>query len=163
MDIYIEENIIKSIVILLPMICIFLVSCATNDSQTREVPKEFFVTHITENDVKQFSYSLEVSASQRNRRAMGSGRMRGGNMGGRMGGSRGMRANTAEREKMIAMRKEKVLGRLTERLEQKLAQVGYCRDTYIEVDTHIGAGNARIKGKCTDKATSQDKLKFING
>lgn len=145
------------------MICIFLVSCVANESQTREVPKEYLVTHITENGVKQFSYSLEVSPSQRNRRAKGGGRKRGGNLGGGMGGGKGMRANTAEREKMITMRKEKLLVRVMSCLEKKLAEMEYCHNTYITVDEHIGSGNARIKGKCTDKATSQDKLKSING
>lgn len=120
-----------------------LVACSSNSQKSRTPPKENFVTHTTEDGIKQFSYSLKFEAR-------GQGRMGRSGKGG-MGAGRGNRSgkpNKGDMEKKIAERKAKMQERLLSRLDDKLAETQYCNQGYEIIDEYIGMGVVQIKGEC---------------
>jgi hypothetical protein len=77
-------------------------------------------------------------------------------MGGGMRGKKG--AGRPGRESMMNQTKE----RINEKLDSKLAETGYCREGYIELDSYVGKGQSQIRGECKEGATDSDRKKFAN-
>lgn len=121
-----------------PMLFFSLIACASNGNGAHgSVPEfdEHFVTNITSDGTKFFSYSASIS------RPSGGGRPSGG------------------RPDQAAMQ-SKIEEKLRQRLEQKISETGYCREGYIEINSYIGRGNSQIRGKCKEGATDRDRLTF---
>lgn len=51
---------------------------------------------------------------------------------------------------------------LREHLSEVLAETGFCRQGYIELEIHIGKGLAKIKGECHESASSADRESYPN-
>lgn len=145
-------------------LCICLVACASNRPRTPDI-EETFITDITEENIKQFSYSAEMSMPN-NRGSMGGrgnmggrggmggpGGMGGRGMGGRGGMSGGNRPDPEEMQKRMEERFEQLL-------TDKLEELKYCREGYEIIDSHIGRGYAQIRGQCNDLANNEDFEKF---
>ena len=47
-------------------------------------------------------------------------------------------------------------------LREKLFETQYCRNGYIEIDTHETEGRYHLLGECQESASEEDKLKFAN-
>ena len=142
----------KIAVLLFPLL---ILACAGNQKRQPEI-KEVFVTDIKENGIKLFSYSVTMSSPQKGGDGKGMGRRGEGGMGGGMRGKKG--AGRSDRESMMNQTKE----RINEKLVSKLAETGYCREGYIEIDSYVGRGQSQIRGECKEGATDSDRKKFAN-
>ena len=164
--------------ILMFFVSLSLVACASNEKKTPEI-KEEFVTNIEKNGLKLFSYTVTMAVPEERAGGMrggggmrgsggrggggGGGGMRGGGMlGGGMSGS-GMRGDgkggaRPNREAILKRAKEVVYEKLT----MKLDETGYCRESYIELDSYFVRGRSQIRGECKDSATDADRMTFIN-
>ncbi|HNP52634.1 MAG TPA: hypothetical protein PKJ85_12690 [Nitrosomonas nitrosa] len=157
--------------------CLIFVACASNERKTPEIQEEF-VTKIEQNDLKLFTYTVVMTMPEGERGSMrrGGGGMRGGGTGSGMGGGMrgggmgsgmagGMRGGQRgdmqngmkrNREDMINRMKE----RFFEKLDEKMAETGYCREGYTVLDNYFIKGRAQIRGECKDSATKEDRLMF---
>ncbi len=171
--------------LLIFIVSLFFVACANNQKKALEI-KEEFVTKIEQNGLKLFSYTVTMAMPEgrssgkrsgggmrgsgmggggmggvgmRGGGGMGSGGMRGGGMkGGRMDGG-GMR-NSAKPDREAMMNRFKKV--VYEKLETKLSETGYCRESYMELDNYFVRGRSQIRGECKDSATAEDRMTFIN-
>ena len=155
------------------------VACASNQKKAPEI-KEEFATKIEQNGLKLFSYTVTMTmpegrsgggmrGSGMGGGGMGGGGMRGGGMGGggmRGGGMKGggmdgggMR-NSAKPDREAMMNRFKKV--VYEKLETKLSETGYCRESYMELDNYFVRGRSQIRGECKDSATAEDRMTFIN-
>ena len=141
--------------------CMCLAACASN-THRRPQAGETFVTGITSDNVKRFSYTAEFTVSGnhggRHRRGStgGYGGMAGAGMGGGTGGYGGMgggRGHQAETQERMSARFEPML-------KEKLEKIGYCRDGYEITDRNIGRGVVQILGQCRELANAADIKKF---
>ncbi len=154
----------RFVYILLFLVSLSLVACASNEKKAPEI-KEDFVTNIDENGLKLFSYTVTMAVPenrggdmQGGRRGMrdgkGDGGMRGGGMrGGGNGGRSTMNNAKPNREAMMQRAKEVVY----EKLKTKLDETGYCRESYIERDNYFVRGRSQIRGECNELATEEDR------
>ncbi len=162
-----------------------IVACASNQKKAPEI-KEEFVTKIEQNGLKLFSYTVTMampegrSGGKRSGGGgmrgigmggggMGGGGMRGGGMGGggmRGGGMKGggmgrggvENGDKPDREAMMNRFKKVVY----DKLDTKLSETGYCRESYMELDNYFVRGRSQIRGECKDSATAEDRMTFIN-
>ncbi len=129
-----------------------ITACSSNSPKRQSgMPTEVFVTHIKPDGSKVFNYSLIKKMPSQGQ--MGKGRGKGGGMGGGMKGGK-----KPDMSKMKAKMEEKA----DKKLNMKLAQTGYCREGYMELDSFFERGHVTIKGECNESATAQDKKTFIN-
>ena len=149
-------------IILLVGLSLFITACA---SQQRQRPKvnQIFVTNISEQGLKIFSFSMTREMSSRGKGGgKGSGRGgKGGGMGGGMGGGRhgGKGGSNADSDEGM---EEKIKNKVLDRLESKLDRTGYCREGYTELESYFSRRASQIRGECNEDATEEDRVKFIN-
>lgn len=141
-------------------VILLLSGCANKPPVTGEL-NEIFVTDIKASGLKLFSYSITVNMSMPG--ADNQGRRQGkamhGGGGGMGGGGRGGQAKSGTDYNAMIDRIKQVID---ENLEVKLAETGYCRDGYIELDSNIGKGRSQIRGECKEAATESDRNMFSN-
>ena len=144
------------ILISLSISALTLSGCSSNSSKRHGgMPTEVFVTHIKPDGSKIFNYSLIKKMP--NQGQMGQGMGKGGGMHGGMGG--GMKGGKKpDMSKMKAKMEEKA----NKKLNLKLAETGYCREGFMELDSFFERGHVTIKGECNETATAQDKKTFPN-
>ena len=147
----------NEIVVLL--VSLLLLACASDQKIQPEI-KEILVTKIKENGIKLFSYSVTMSSLQKGMDGRGAGRGMPGGMGGDMQGKNG--AGRPDRESMMKRMKEKKKEKINRKLDYKLAETGYCREGYIELDSYVGRGQSQIKRECKESATDSDRKRFAN-
>lgn len=151
----------KSTYILLP-ITLFMISCSS--TQKKQEPVGHFVTHITEDGTKKFSYSLVASNPRNNKKGHNKGggaNNRGGGRGGKGGGqdrNRGGSRDRSDQSNQKFMIKEKFL----KKLERTLFEKDYCHEGYSELDSFYDREMSQIKGTCEEKASHEDTIKFPN-
>jgi hypothetical protein len=146
----------NKLLISLSIATLSLSACGSNSPRRQgSLPTENFVTHIKTNGSKIFNYSLIKKIPSQGQ--MGKGRGKGGGMHGGMGGSMKGGKNP-DMNKMKAKMQEKA----TKKLSLRLAESGYCREGYMELDSFFERGHVTIKGECNETATAQDREKFIN-
>ncbi len=51
---------------------------------------------------------------------------------------------------------------LYDHLQAKLAETGYCREGYTEIDTYQTDTRMNLIGECNESATDQDRVFFVN-
>jgi len=59
-------------------------------------------------------------------------------------------------------RRYRVFSILTERMELKLREIGYCRKGFFEIERYFDGHKATLVGECLDTATTRDRRKFKN-
>ena len=152
------------------------VACASNQKKAPEI-KEEFVTKIEQNGLKLFSYTVTMAMPEGRSggKRSGGGGIRGSGMGGGGMGGGGMRGgggmkgggmgrggmengDKPDREAMMNRFKKVVY----EKLETKLSETSYCRESYVELDNYFVRGRSQIRGECKDSATAEDRMTFIN-
>ena len=146
----------NKLLISLTVATLSITACSSNSPKRQSgMPTEVFVTQIKPDGSKVFNYSLIKNMP--NQGQMGKGRGKGGGMhGGMSGGMKG--GKKPDMSKMKAKMEEKA----NKKLNLKLAETGYCREGYMELDSFFERGHVTIKGECNESATAQDKKTFIN-
>ena len=126
-----------------------------------------FVTHIDQSGSKQFQFSVQSRAANKNKSNGPRGGAKGG-MGAKGQGKRGDGHAGNRRDEVRGSRngdhenREKMRHKLYKKLEQHLANTEYCREGFVETDLYSDDGHIIIKGRCHDKARSEDRAKFRN-
>ncbi|WP_231518105.1 hypothetical protein [Alteromonas stellipolaris] len=136
-----------------------LAGCAGKPDH-RDQGEVFFETKINPDGTKLFAFSIgmpsrgnrEAGNGQRPSRG-GEGGGRGGRSGGQNGGGETRGGNDRDAERMEAF---------YDTLREKLFETQYCRNGYIEIDTHETEGRYHLLGECQESASEEDKLKFAN-
>ncbi|WKE65137.1 hypothetical protein PVT67_15955 [Gallaecimonas kandeliae] len=133
-------------------------SCDRDRPAEREMtqPSSYFSTYISEDGSKRFVFSLETQGG-RSGPGMGGREGRGGRGGPGMGRSGGDRGGQQARQE-AGQGQDKLL----ELLEEKLADNGYCRSGYIQLDSTQRGHFLRFTGECNESATDEDRKRFPN-
>ncbi len=145
------------ILISLSISALTLSGCSSNSPKRQGgMPTEDFVTHIKPDGSKIFNYSLIKKMPNQGQGQMGKGRGKGGGMHGGGGGMKG-----GGKPNMSQM-KDKMQEKAHKKLNLKLAQTGYCREGYMELESFFERGLVTIKGECNESATTEDSKTFPN-
>ena len=145
-----------------------LFACSSQpDKQSDRQPKlnEFFATDIKENDLKVFTYKINVetpTTGSRSGMRGGGGAGRGGGIG-RGGGGRGSGGTSqgGDQKPNFEHMKKELEEKTFSQLEAKLAETGYCREGYTTINSYFERGRSEIHGECNEGATKSDREKFI--
>ncbi|MFT5691125.1 MAG: hypothetical protein ACI92E_000450 [Oceanicoccus sp.] len=160
--------------------CIVLPILLASCMSAREKPKaiEVFKTQISQDGTKIFVYRFELpekpmneqkrSAGQRGKKGhgngppgrSGSGRNNGKNSEGKKSTGKSSRSIGDTDSEHIDPRQRDL--KLKEKLETALAENGFCREGYEELDRHEAMGEMSIRGECSDEATDDDRRNFPN-
>lgn len=111
------------------------------------VHTDVFATQIKDNDAKIFGFSMLTGPA----RDAASG-----------GGQRPPRGDTGRKPSSGADNYAQKMTLLHNRVEQKLADTGYCRQGYIEIDTYETNKRIHLMGECNESATTADREQFPN-
>ncbi len=147
--------------LLLPIFAsaVFISGCA---SQPKSAVKKIFVTNISVDGIKSFSFSLIRDRSQK-KNYSGKGRGSGsGVMGSGMGGGKGKMSGGHSGKNGGGDNFERLKIRTENELVVTLDETGYCRDGYSELESYFVQGVSQIRGECYDDANEDDRQKFIN-
>lgn len=154
------------------VVLIVVLVCACSGKQERTEPEGYLATQISEDNRKQFVYSLEfpkLDGGGRGGRMRGhmsgsssrgvsggvstgtGGKGRGSHGGGRQGGGRG----GADVQRNINDTLETML-------ERELKKTAFCRDGYKELERATTPPQIYLKGECNESATENDFEEFPN-
>ena len=120
---------------LIVLLLFSLLGCSSNAK--KDDNKYYFNTHITQNNVKEFSISKEFK--ERNKQKSSSRQ-------GRRGGGRGERSQNSDRTGTD--KNSKFYIQLEVALEKELAISNYCTSGYTEIERHSSQGFYSIRGQC---------------
>jgi hypothetical protein len=139
---------------LIVLLLFSLLGCSSNAK--KDDNKYYFNTHITQNNVKEFSISKEFKERNKQKSSSGEGRKGGGrgernkqkssNGEGRRGGGRGERNQNSDRTGTD--KNSKFYIQLEVALEKELAISNYCISGYTEIERHSSQGFYSIRGQC---------------
>lgn len=140
---------------------LYLAGCASAPSQFEST----FTTHIFDSGNKQFTLHLVEHAAnpkERDRPPRPQGRLPRAEGGGREGPP-----NRNSRPSVKAPLQESLKPLVLTKLEQVLADRGYCREGYWLIDEQFRGLNSKLKsitlkGECHELATREDMTRFIN-
>ncbi|MEH6468101.1 MAG: hypothetical protein V7725_00645 [Porticoccus sp.] len=129
-----------------------LFACA---SQPEKKPNfdEFFETDIKENDLKIFTYKINIETPTGSR-----GDMRG--MGGGMGRGGGGKGQVGGQKQNVENIKNELKEKTFSQLEAKLAETGFCREGYTTINSYFERSRSEIYGECNEGATEGNREKF---
>lgn len=127
---------------------LIVTSCASQPEEPPVAP-DWFSTNISVQGNKQFSFSIGIIVGDKDKHR--SIKLNGGPMP-EMG-------NTPPEGKGPMQNNSSMLH---ERLEAKLAETGYCREGYTEIDTYQTDNRMNLIGECKETATEQDRVFFVN-
>ena len=122
---------------LIALLLFSLLGCSSNDK--KDDNKYYFNTHITQNNVKEFSISKEFK--ERNKQKSSSRQ-------GRRGGGRGERSQNSDRTGTD--KNSKFYIQLEVALEKELTISNYCTSGYTEIERHSNQGFYSIRGQCNE-------------
>lgn len=134
-----------------------LAGCATKPSMP-EMGETFFETKINADGTKLFAFSMDMGrpdADGGNKERKGRGDRGRGQRGAR---GQGNAQSGADNEDRLAKQQSKLYAAL----DETLAENHYCREGYIEIDTHQTEGRVHLLGECKDAANELDRLDFPN-
>jgi hypothetical protein len=150
----------KFALIVIPLV-LLLGACASSDKKPRNID-EYLAVQVSNDHIKHFSYSAEVSAPSDVGSKAGKGGNRGGGRGGMAGGRGGGRGGMkggSGRPDPEQMQK-KMEKKFDQRLAEKLEELQYCREGYEILDKSVGRGYAQYRGNCNELANKEDIKKF---
>ncbi|WP_299974966.1 hypothetical protein [uncultured Pseudoteredinibacter sp.] len=138
---------------------VFVAACSSTPE--KEGFNENFVTQISDDGSKRFQYTLHKEIPDGGRKR--GGRMNGGGMkGGGMMGAGGGQGGGKNRSDMIAKMQQKVKAQAQGSLEEKLAEVEFCREDYMVLHEAFTMGRFQLQGECRDTANEEDRQRFPN-
>jgi hypothetical protein len=139
----------KLIIGLVGISCIAAVGCSSNKPRHPEI-KEEFSTRITEDGSKLFTYTATLPERKGKQRNMGpppgGGQGRGGPPPGESSSGKGGKNGKSDP--------------LTQGIDNKLAETGYCREGYFTWEKTISRGTLTVNGECREAATDEDRRVF---
>lgn len=135
----------------------FVVACSSTSN--KEGFSENFVTQISEDGSKRFQYTVQKEIPDGGRQR-GGRKKGGGGMMGAGGGGRGGRGGGQNRTDMIAKMQEKVKAQAQGALEEKLAEIEFCREGYMVLHEAFTMGRFQLQGECKDTASEEDRQRF---
>lgn len=145
---------IKKIIVLF-VLPLLLLSCGSNQVRMSEY-NEVLETEIVDNGTKFFTYRLIRKFPQDTSET----RSLDPNLNGNAGrGNRGSRSGTM-RPSGPGM--DVSFEAIEAQLELKLAETGYCREGYLELDSSSINGQYAIRGECREGASDNDRRTFNN-
>lgn len=126
-----------------------------NDGPDDNGPSTYFSTYITSDGSKRFVFSQEMAG--------GHGRQGGpgGGMGGPGGGRGGPQGGAGGGGKRGGDDSEQSVD-ISDQVNQKLLDTGYCRSGYMELDNARAGRFQRLTGECNETATEADRKQFPN-
>ena len=138
-------------------------TACTSDPQkpSNPEPVERFITNITPEGTKQFTYDLAVQSPGRGS-GSGSGHSGGGHggMGGGHGG--GGHHQNSNSDPGTDSGQTQMASKVRDRMEAKLVETHFCASGYDELGTNQDSGHFQISGQCRDPATAGDRVNFPN-
>lgn len=149
-----------------------LVACSSAGRVAQPPPPPRFITYIDENGAKNFALMVDggFKSGRRDHPPGGPPGGRGGPPPGGSGGPPpggpghgppdGMEPPGEEREGVVP--DEHMKFGLRRMLELRLAESGFCREGYTEVDSSFDPQGMRIMGRCNEAATDADRSKYPN-
>ncbi|HTD27907.1 MAG TPA: hypothetical protein VK660_00800 [Xanthomonadaceae bacterium] len=139
--------------------CLALSAC-TSEPQKPNPPEpvERFITNITPEGAKQFTYDLAVQSP---RSGSGSGHSGGGH-GGMGGGHGGGHHQNSNSDQGTDNGQTQMASKVRDRMEVKLKETRFCAAGYNELGTNQDSGHFQISGQCKDPATPEDRVHFPN-
>lgn len=132
------------------------------DRRPRPEPTELFSTSITEDGSKMFVYEVKMGSPPGPGGEGGGGRggpPGGGGPGGPPGGGGG---EGGPRGGPGGQAPEHIKSMFYDMLDEKLAQNGYCREGYLELESDFERGDATLRGECREAASEADRQQFPN-
>jgi hypothetical protein len=121
-------------------------------------PVERFITNITPEGTKQFTYDLVVQSPRSGSGSSHSGGGHGG-MGGGHGGGHHQNGNP---DQGTDNGQTEMASKTRDRMEAKLKETRFCAAGYDELGTNLDSGHFQISGRCKDQATPEDRVHFPN-
>ena len=121
---------------LITLLLFSLLGCSSNAK--KDDNKYYFNTHITQNNVKEFSISKEFKERNKQKSSSREGRS----------GGRGERNQNSDRTG--ADKNSKFYIQLEVALEKELAISNYCTSGYTEIERHSSQGFYSIRGQCNE-------------
>jgi len=154
------------------IVLIVVLVCACSGKPERPEPEGYLAAHISEDNSKQFVYSLEFprpeggGRSGRPRGHMSGSSSRGvsggvsAGTGGKGGGSHGGGRQGGGRGGADVQRN--INDTLETMLERELQKTAFCRDGYKELERATSPPQIYLKGECNESATKNDLTEFPN-
>ena len=143
--------------------CFAISACSSEPQKPNNPPEpvERFITNITPEGTKQFTYDLAVQ-SPKNGNGSGSSHSGGshGGMGG--GGHGGGHHQNSDSDQGTDSGQTQMASKVRDRMEVKLKETQFCAAGYDELGTNLDSGHFQISGQCKDQATPQDRVHFPN-
>jgi hypothetical protein len=141
--------------------CLVISGCTSEPRKPANPPEpeERFITNITPEGTKQFTYDLAVESPKGG--DSGSGHSGGGHggMGGGRGGGHHQNSNS---DQATDSGQSQMASKVRGRMEVKLKETHFCAAGYEELGTNLDAGHFQISGRCKDPATNADREHFPN-
>jgi hypothetical protein len=131
--------------------CLALSACTSEPRKPNNPPEpvERFITNITPDGTKQFTYDLVVPSP-----GSGSGSSHSGSGHGGMGGGHGGGHHQISNPDQGTDRGQT--------MEVKLKETRFCAAGHDELGKDLDSGHFQISGQCKDQATPEDRVRFPN-
>jgi hypothetical protein len=140
-----------------------LTACAPQPKRMDNIElEEKFVPNITENGRKFFIYTVSMTGTGAQGNSRGGAKPTGGR-GSRSGAKpAGGRGSSGGAKHDRGSMKKKLKEKIEKKLLAKLADTGYCREGYFELDNSIYMSESFIRGECKEGATEEDRQIFLS-
>lgn len=165
----------NKLIILLSIVSLcFISGCANKRSGPNRESTEF-VTDIRSDGSKRFNLYVKTSGRrdknggrQNGQRGQNRGQQGEAGRGGRGGGSRdrgGQRGDQNGQQPEIDRQRgdesaEETREKVIALVEQNIAESGFCRNGYIELDYTSISGETQFRGECQESASAEDKARW---
>ncbi|XOV80421.1 MAG: hypothetical protein ACFHVJ_05585 [Aestuariibacter sp.] len=132
------------------LLCLCLSACASRSGHS-DIVQQQFLTDIKENDSKIFVYIANFKVARPKSQEQIINEMAGNNS-----------AKQHVRQKQRQSADRQLEEKLTDALEDKILNTGYCRNGYFVLSQYIDFGSGEIRGECRESATDVDRALFGN-
>lgn len=135
---------------------VLAISACAHRPPLPSIDEVFFETKINQDGTKLFAFSIPLRNKMNDQAGNTSGNAappsREPPRSGRSLGSSGRKsgAASASNEQLYTM------------LDEQLLSAHYCREGYMEIDTHQTEDRLHLLGECNDTATDEDRINFPN-
>jgi hypothetical protein len=140
--------------------CLAMSACTSEPRKPDNPPEpvERFITNITPEGTKQFTYDLAAQS-----RGSGSGSSHsGGGHAGMGGGHGGGHHQNSNADQGTDNGQTQMASNARDRMEVKLKQTRFCTAGYDELGSNLDSEHFQISGQCKDQATPADRVRFPN-
>jgi hypothetical protein len=140
--------------------CLALSACTSGPQKPNNPPEpvERFITNITPDGTKQFTYDLVVPSPGS---GSGSSHSSGGH-GGMGGGHGGGHHQNSNQDQGTDRGQTQMESKVRDRMEVKLKETRFCAAGHDELGKDLDSGHFQISGQCKDQATPEDRVRFPN-